>query len=422
MKKIALVLMSLFLVSGMLWSAGQKQGATKEKVTLKLWVAGTEPIWKDYHYESFKRYKAIKPNVEFEYAEAPFGNEIETKLNVAFASGTSPDLIGHGIISIAERAEKGHYEPLDSYFEKYKDKDDIIPSLINEFPEYKGKRYGVIFYPVPEPFVYRKDFYEEVGLDPSKPPTTWEELADHAVKLTKIEGGTTVRSGLSIPYDGFKLMTVLGRQNEAKIKDKEGNPSFDNKEMVETLEFVTDLWNKKVSMETTTKQERTLGLFFVGKSAMSWSLPSIIKKAIMDDASFKDKIGFMNFKRKKGGVWCGAAFLFMSSESKNKEEAWDFMQFYWDKDETWERYKATASPVVRKSLQDQYMKDDPYLNDPLWSAVAVGIGAPKVPWSVLYLFKYLPQAQQEAFYGKKTPAQALKDAVVDMRKELKLTK
>lgn len=49
--------------------------------------------------------------------------------------------------------------PMDSYFDAYEDKDDILDIAINGFPEYHGKCYGLTFYPIPEPYIYRKDFF-----------------------------------------------------------------------------------------------------------------------------------------------------------------------------------------------------------------------------------------------------------------------
>ena len=68
---------------------------------------------------------------------------------------------------------------------------------------------------------------------------------------------------------------------------------------------------------------------------------------------------------------------------------------------------------------EQYQKDDPFLNKATIDAIAAGVGAPKVSWASLYMFKYLPQAQQEAFYGKKSPEQALKDNLKLLKDEIK---
>jgi len=424
-KRITLISIILLLCLGMFaWAGGASEsaGGEDEKITLKFWSAGTEKIWSDYWISVTERYSKEHPNIAFDIATAPFGNEIDSKLNVAYASGTSPDIIAHGILAIADRADRGHFMPIDNYLDSYADKDDILPIVLNDFPEYKGKRYGLLMYPIPEPFVYRKDFFAEAGLDPENPPETWEDIAEVAPKVTLRNGDSVIRSGFTIPYDGLKLPIVFSRMNKAVNYDAAGTPTFDNPEMVETLEYLTDLYNKEVSLEVTFQQERSLATFFVDKAAMAWSYPSMLKKATTDDPEFSEKMGFMELKRKQSSAFVGAHFLFLSSESKHKDEAWEFMKFFWDKDEMWRRYEETGCPPVRKSLRDRYLADDPYLNTPIFNAISVGVGAPKVPWSALYLFKYLPQAQQEAFFGKKTPEQALKDAVADLKNELGLTK
>lgn len=126
---------------------------------MNFWSTFTGGIRKEYLEESIERYTAANPNISVELATAPMGKEMETKLNVSFASGTSPDIIGHAIVSIAERADKGHYLAMDSYFDAYEDKDDILDIAIRGFPEYHGKRYGLTFYPIPEPYIYRKRLF-----------------------------------------------------------------------------------------------------------------------------------------------------------------------------------------------------------------------------------------------------------------------
>ena len=44
-------------------------------------------------------------------------------------------------------------------------------------------------------YFYNVDHYNEVGLDPENPPTTWEELIPVSQKLNVIEGDTIERLG-----------------------------------------------------------------------------------------------------------------------------------------------------------------------------------------------------------------------------------
>ena len=48
-----------------------------------------------------------------------------------------------------------------------------------------GKTYGIPWQRSTIILYYNKDAYREVGLDPDKPPATWEELEEYARKLTK---------------------------------------------------------------------------------------------------------------------------------------------------------------------------------------------------------------------------------------------
>ncbi len=411
---IALVFVAILVLIG----SGVYSQAAEKQIVLKFWKGGNDVIWHDYYLKLFKEYESKHPNIKIEFAEAPFGDAIDTKLNTAFASGAGPDIIHHALNAIAIRADKKQFEPLDKYIAHWKDKKDIMENIY-EMGRYKGKIYGMGLYPTPAVFAYRKDFFKEAGLDPEKPPATWEELAEDAVKLTKRNGNVITRAGLNMPIDEIKIIQPFAIQNGAQIFNKKGLPTFDNRQMVETLAYLTDLFkNKKVAIEQTKAKENQQSLFATGQAAMSIVQPTWIAQLLKNDPSLKDKIGFIDMKRKTKAIWSGCELLFINSESKHKQESWDLIQFIMGKEEMWQRYVDTKCPVVRKSLQDQYIKDDPFINKVLLNAIAIGQGAPKTSWSQLYVYKYLPQAQQEAFYGKKTPAEALKDNLKQLKDEI----
>jgi ABC-type glycerol-3-phosphate transport system substrate-binding protein len=58
-------------------------------VTLSFWSTFTGGIRKEYLEQSIERYTAANPNISVELSTAPMGKEMETKLNVSFASGTA---------------------------------------------------------------------------------------------------------------------------------------------------------------------------------------------------------------------------------------------------------------------------------------------------------------------------------------------
>ena len=77
---------------------------------------------------------------------------------------------------------------------------DIIPASL-KWSQYQGKQYGLPFGQDTWALYYNTDAFKEAGLDPTKPPTTPDELWDYAAKLTKCNpDGSLARAGF-IPDD-----------------------------------------------------------------------------------------------------------------------------------------------------------------------------------------------------------------------------
>lgn len=99
-------------------------------------------------------------------------------------------------------------------------------------------------------------------------------------------------------------------------------------------------------------------------------------------------------------TFAGMRLLFMSSQSKQKDLAFEFMQTVMAKEETWARYKELGTPVVRKSLKDDYIKENPVMNGAIFDAVTYGQGAAKVTYSGK-MYEFISLNLEEAYYGKK---------------------
>lgn len=104
--------------------------------------------------------------------------------------------------------------------------------------------YGVSYFPAPEILVYRKDFFKEAGLDPEKPPRTWEELKSYAVRLAKRDANNNViRAGLNIPVINPEVfIKPFLWQNDASVIDEEKEVlGVNSAGAVETFEYVKRL-------------------------------------------------------------------------------------------------------------------------------------------------------------------------------------
>src|ERR671920_1167048 len=111
-----------------------------------------------------------------------------------------------------------------------------------------GKTWGIPFQRSTIVLYWNKELFKEAGLDPEKPPTTWQEQADFAAKLTKRDGsGNVSQWGVQIPSSGFPywLFQALTTQAGAILMNPEGDRTFyDKPEVVEALQYWVDLSQK----------------------------------------------------------------------------------------------------------------------------------------------------------------------------------
>src|SRR5690606_26146924 len=73
-------------------------------------------------------------------------------------------------------------------------KDQFYPHLW-ESVMYEDKPYAVPFNTDTRLLFYNKDAFKEAGLDPEKPPATWDELEEYAEKLDIKDGDRYERVG-----------------------------------------------------------------------------------------------------------------------------------------------------------------------------------------------------------------------------------
>lgn len=112
-------------------------------------------------------------------AQSSYG-ETSQMLQAAIASGDVPACFLSSFQDLATFAEKGVVEYLDSYIAADPDfnPDDILDSFMSYCRDSEGKVYGLPVWGSTQVIYYRKDMFEEVGLDPDEVFATWQNLAE----------------------------------------------------------------------------------------------------------------------------------------------------------------------------------------------------------------------------------------------------
>lgn len=164
-------------------------GASGKKTKILLWndnvppdQAGTpdDQLWQ----KLAEKFRTDHPEIEVEYQPILSGTEVRKAFISANASGTAPDLFYTYPPSMNPYYDQGFLLQIDDFVNNWKQKDNVVDALWYD-AVIDGHYYGIPadFYGMT--LLWRKDLFAEVGLD--RAPTTWDELIEFGIKLTKPE-------------------------------------------------------------------------------------------------------------------------------------------------------------------------------------------------------------------------------------------
>ena len=166
-----------------------QEAAAVEQIQLEYWHAWTEQ-WEEMTQFVVDTFNDKNPDISASQTVVP-GQELQTKLLSSVAAGSPPDVITiYSAISIPSLVEQKALLPFDDFAvgDELKEAQDWFHPAVFDLGEYKGQTWGFSYWQQTSCLGWNKAAFEEVGLDPEKPPTTFEELDAMAEQLTQAEG------------------------------------------------------------------------------------------------------------------------------------------------------------------------------------------------------------------------------------------
>jgi raffinose/stachyose/melibiose transport system substrate-binding protein len=209
----------------------------KEPITLTLWdFKSGEATFAPYTRIVTEQFMEKYPWVTVEVVPQP-NSEYYNLVGAAIAANEGPDvMLMHGGTRLTERQDV--LVPLDEYI------GDEADNFINLHNGWTNTETGeIIALPVTiQGFVYyyNKNIYKEAGLDPEKPPTTWEELMANceAIMANTDKSCFTVggRGGEGIRFFGSLFAAAIFTP-EDHARFRAGEMPYDDPKMVKQLEL-----------------------------------------------------------------------------------------------------------------------------------------------------------------------------------------
>lgn len=359
------------------------------------------------------------PDIKVKAIYAGNYNDARIKALAALKSGKPAQLSVMFSIDIYELIEQDAIVAFDDIVESDADKawlKSFYPALM-ENGQTGGKTWGIPFQRSTIVMYYNKDAFRDVGLDPNKPPATWDELVSMGKKLVKKKGGQVDRWGAMIPSTGYPywMFGALTMQNGQVLMNRAGNKTFyDAPATIESLQFWRDLGTKHGVMPSGTIEWGTLRQNFLeGKTAIMWHSTgnlTVVKKK----ANFDFGVAMLPAAKRRGTPTGGGNFyIFKNTSPEEKKASMKLIKFLTAPERTAEWSIKTGYLGTRPDAYDT-AKLKAYVTE--FPPAAVARDQLKYATAELSTFqtgrvrKLLDDAIQSALIGAKSPADALKSA------------
>ena len=343
-------------------------------------------------------------------------NDARIKALTALKSGQPAQLSVMFSIDIYELIEQDAIVAFDDVVNTAEEKawlNSFYPALM-ENGRTAGKTWGIPFQRSTIVMYYNKDAFRAAGLDPDKPPATWDEMVAAGKKLTKPDGS---QWGVMIPSTGYPywMFGALAMQNGQVLMNGDGNATyFDDPAVIGALQFWKSLGEEYKIMPKGTIEWGTLRQNFLeGKTAIMWHSTGNLT-AVKENAKFDFGVAMLPASKRRGTPTGGGNFyIFKKTTPEERKAAMRLIKFMTSPQRSAEWSIKTGymgvSPAAYETPQlKEYVKEFPY--------AAVARDQLKYATAELSTYqtgrvrKLLDDAIQAALTGSKTPEEALKEA------------
>ncbi|MBM4030399.1 MAG: extracellular solute-binding protein [Planctomycetes bacterium] len=342
----------LLLVASLLASAKAVCGESQPHVTIRYFLGWTLGAGDQDVIQEFER---RNPGLKVVAGLSAARNMVEDpqRLLCAIVGGDPPDLVIFDRYAVAEWAARGAFMPLDAFIARDRalpdgiKPEDYFPACWDE-ASWEGSVYAIPTGTDNRALYYNKDLLAAAGFKDARgearPPRTWDELEDYAVKLSEfVRDGdgkiTSIRRIGFIPNYGNAWFYFYSWLNDGALLSPDGRTcTLASPENAEAMSYVVRLYDKlggapDVNAFQTSFQGGELDPFLNGRVAMkidgNWVLGGI--------GYFRREMNFgvapapMPRQRLEAGKpyisWAGGWAWVIPKGARHPQEAWRLIRW-----------------------------------------------------------------------------------------------
>lgn len=364
MKKAAIILL--------LFAAGCDDGPRgigpdgRRQVRIFLLLISTRQV--EFYRWAEQEFERRHPDVDIIIEQFPGSSlkDFEVKLRLRYSSRQAPDVfVAHQNLT-AEFARLELLVPAPPHIERMV-QEGSLNDAIRDAAYHDGTCYGVVSDAAWTVLYYNKEMFREAGLDPERPPRTWNELIDYADRLTvRRPDGGIVRAGFSLRKTGFKPGTAdkwftFVFSAGGQVFNEEGTSAlFDSEEGRAAISLYGTILDRRIDAVDVEGDQQGFGQ---GRVAMFVREMHVIRW--LQEHYPNVEFGVAPIPTKDASITsvsAGGGYLWVvSTDSPNPDDAWQFIEFIMQ-DDVYRRYVTIGGilPVTRSVASESPYRDDPY--------------------------------------------------------------
>lgn len=315
------------------------------------------------------KFQQANPGVKVEVIEEPEGGTFDALI----AAGNQPDMfVGSFGSQIGKYAAQQSIVPMEDLSGAKELFAQIEPETLKQI---YGHNYYIPMGSDVTMMIYNKDLFKEAGLDPSKPPQTWEDFLADAQKIQalparpngKVYGTVFWNEALTFGGWYWNLLQPIylnSNQNQCQLLNRLGTDIVFDKPECKMQDFFTFAKNaQKYAPPTMEKNffSRTIGMWM--QYGYSWE-PNL-KEAANKPMVIGDDVGIAPVPVQKAGdtsysTYGGRALMIMKTTPDRQNRAWEFVKFLMQNENNLQFIKELGYLPTLTSL-----KNDSYFTDPV---------------------------------------------------------
>ncbi|QIG39343.1 extracellular solute-binding protein [Microbacterium sp. 4R-513] len=359
-------------------------------------------------YEAFaaqeRQFEKANPDidiigVEYEWEGPTFA--------VQLAGGSLPDVFTVPFTDSKTLMENGQLMDVTDEVKDLGYEDSFNPIILDGVKDSDGRIYGFPRQAYAMGLHYNRDLFEQAGLDPDQPPTTWDEVREYAKKISEATGKAGYAEMATNNTGGWQLtaQTVArGGRTQTDNSDGSAESTIDNDATKAALQFLHDLkWEDNSFGSKIDLDWGTINQEFAAGNIGMYTSGSDVYTALVRDFGMDPSIYGLTVVPVEGddpGTLGGGDIAVISPTVDDTTKAaavkwidWYYMQKLLDEDAAVQDAKtladsdqAVGTPVLPVLSRELYEKSlewiEPYINvprdqmkpftDAIWDQTPVG--------------------------------------------------